>query len=188
MNDIWNINLSAWVIQDGNYSDFEVGQETSFALELFPRKLEVSKNTKTSATALEAGWYSVCAETAFARPLVLDFGLLAGAGVLYPNDPLCHESGQMLEGEIALFLDSTHFVEELVTETSGMPSLTYTWMIEGISILAGAPYVRSIVNSQRCWVRDLSKATYKKIERTNAMYDDRGHAEYLLHCRKLEVP
>lgn len=34
----FDIGLSAWIIQDGNYEDFEQGQTRSFALEFYPEK------------------------------------------------------------------------------------------------------------------------------------------------------
>ena len=33
----WMIGLDSWVIQDGNYPDFETGQRTDFALEFASR-------------------------------------------------------------------------------------------------------------------------------------------------------
>ena len=30
-----NVGLSSWIIQDGNYEDFAVGQEQRFALEFY---------------------------------------------------------------------------------------------------------------------------------------------------------
>jgi hypothetical protein len=31
----WQIGLSSWIIQDGNYGDFETGQVLGFALEFY---------------------------------------------------------------------------------------------------------------------------------------------------------
>ena len=34
--ELLNVGLDAWIIQDGNYADFRVGEEQDFALEFYP--------------------------------------------------------------------------------------------------------------------------------------------------------
>ena len=44
LGDEWLIGLSAWIIQDGNYGDFSVGQRAEFALEFYAREALKSGN------------------------------------------------------------------------------------------------------------------------------------------------
>ena len=39
----FQIELAAWIIQDGNHDDFSVGQEAKFVLEFYPRSLGLAQ-------------------------------------------------------------------------------------------------------------------------------------------------
>ena len=79
----WLLSMSSWVIQDGNYADFAVGEPRRFALEFFDnssssRLREVEPGVR-SAQAVGEGRHEITAEVAYARDdlVMLDFGLLA---------------------------------------------------------------------------------------------------------------
>ena len=50
-----SIGLSAWIIQDGNYGDFRVGQQARFALEFHPQAMEPAQHTAPFLHHLEGG-------------------------------------------------------------------------------------------------------------------------------------
>ncbi len=78
--------MSSWVIQDGNYPDFVVGERRAFALEFFDRGtrepvrgLHEAAPGIRSAQLVGQARYEITAEVAYAGRdfVLLDFGLLA---------------------------------------------------------------------------------------------------------------
>lgn len=59
----WEIGLSAWIIQDGNYDDFAAGQMAEFALEFYSPKYQKSKSRVKSCKQLGAAKYSVIGDS-----------------------------------------------------------------------------------------------------------------------------
>lgn len=51
--DTLDVGLSAWIVQDGNYGEFSVGQQTSFALEIWFREFTSFAETGSEAIGLE---------------------------------------------------------------------------------------------------------------------------------------
>src|SRR5271168_4560671 len=75
----WDVGLSAWIVQDGNYSDFEVGQIAEFALEFW---LPEGVAPQASSGEVSADNVGDCAYDAVAEVLlqtdrltVLDLGV-----------------------------------------------------------------------------------------------------------------
>jgi hypothetical protein len=75
------IGLSAWIIQDGNYKEFEVGREYRFALEFYPHEIVVDGDRHSEprlsliSNAIYEAWGAVlfCSDSAW----VVDFGVPA---------------------------------------------------------------------------------------------------------------
>jgi hypothetical protein len=78
----WNIGLSAWIVQDGNYPDFVVGEFVEFAVEFYQDAgtgIELC-NSDVSAIQVTDTTYSVIAEKILQTDdvTVLDIGLSRG--------------------------------------------------------------------------------------------------------------
>ncbi len=76
----WNIGLSAWIIQDGNYPDFAVGEIVEFAVEFYRRPgttVEVCQAEVFARHVTETA-YGVAAQKVLATDdvTVLDIGIL----------------------------------------------------------------------------------------------------------------
>ncbi len=174
------IGLSSWIIQDGNYDDFEVGQTRAFALEFYaPQSLtRVRAGSKAFRHVVDADFdvRSECVHGA-KNWWILDFGLLAYSDRPAP-EPL--EVGQLFQGRISLGVDPFFYFEEHARQ-EGTPALIYDWRIDRIEMQT-APFVEQ----HRMLVRDASKLGWRSIERTKAWDDDGGNAEYLLHCTCLD--
>src|SRR5262245_41453887 len=54
-----SVGLSSWIIQDGNYDNFQVGQERSFALEFYPHSIKPSNRTLLTATNIKENCFQV---------------------------------------------------------------------------------------------------------------------------------
>lgn len=64
MNKV-NVGLSAWIIQDGNYTDFEIGQTYSFASEFYPYSLQPSRSHIKTARLIKARPYQINAQVEY---------------------------------------------------------------------------------------------------------------------------
>jgi hypothetical protein len=68
---IWNIGLSAWIIQDGNYPDFAVGTPVEFAVEFYLRPgtpVDVCES-EVCAKQIRDNSYAVVAEKVLPRKM-----------------------------------------------------------------------------------------------------------------------
>jgi len=190
---IWNIGLSAWIIQDGNYPDFAVGDTVEFAAEFYLRPGTIVDvcESETCARQIAENSYAVVAEKVlFSEAVtVLDIGILA-----YHDGPLQlpdTEGRCRLRTTLDLSLDPYFYFERL-RHDAGVPPLIYTWRISSI-LLQTAPFIETIADSgpyagQRMKSRDASKLAYAEITRTDSWGDDGGFGEYILRCDLLPVP
>lgn len=189
----WNVGLDAWIIQDGNYPDFAVGEIVEFAVEFY----------QAPGTAIE-----VCSSDAFAKPVnrasydvvaekvlvsdqltVLDIGILVyQEGV---SQFLMVEGSGRVRTQLELGVDPYMYLERL-SKDDQIPALVYSWRI--LSILRQtAPFIEvtsdcDFGSKGKVMTRDLSKLGYEEIARTDAWRDDEGLGEYILHCDLLPVP
>mgnify|MGYP003473031586 CR=1 FL=1 len=59
----WSLDLAAWIIQDGNYPDFELGQSAEFAVEFWPvEPFAIAIGGIRSAVPGAGSTYDVCAQ------------------------------------------------------------------------------------------------------------------------------
>jgi hypothetical protein len=77
---VWNIGLGVWIIQDGNYSDFAVGQMAQFAVEFYRKPTDgISQTSHPISTTLQKdSIYEVVAEKALQTEdlTILDIGVI----------------------------------------------------------------------------------------------------------------
>jgi hypothetical protein len=179
---VWTLGIDAWVIQDGNYKDFVLGQRCNFAVEAYPHAVERRGSAgKPQAHQLEYGHYEFSgASLNFLGHggWVIDFGL-----VCYGQAPLPEglDAGDVLAGVVAFYLPHPAVYEQRFVDEA--PSQIYSWRVERIR-LATTPWVEVAPGSvgRR---RDETKIGYVDVEATDAWIDDDGSANYLLDCRLL---
>ena len=190
----WHIGLSPWIIQDGNYGDFHVGQVADFALEVFgPSPLLPSELTEGRATLIEGCRYSVNAEVAYSGSdlAVLDFGVRAYSQHLRPTS-------RWVGGELSLGIDPYFYFEQL-SKDSRVPPLIYAWKVTRI-LRDSAPYIEGVgPGGRKAWVWDEPKRVSEDVDHTDAWGEDRkrratpgspptsGFA-YTLICTNLDEP
>ena len=175
-----NICVDSWIIRDGNYGDFTVGQEARFALEFYPYSLKPSGCRTPSATLLRASRYRVCARVAFTAEgvWVLDMGFLA---YQESEPPGYGEKDSWVEGEISLGIDPFMYFERL-KNLPGMTQLAYDFRIEEI-LLETTPWVEETGGSGGATlVRDEREESFRRVAATDAWNDDGGRASYILKC------
>jgi len=110
----------------------------------------------------------------------IDVGILA---FREERPPANVRQGSWLRGSAYIGIDPFFYFERLARQ-SGAPALIYDWKIVKIEVQT-APFIEV---KPRVTERDQSLLGWKEIAETNAWDDDGGHAEYLLHCRRISGP
>lgn len=183
---VWQIGLSSWIIQDGNYGDLETGQVLEFALEFYSENFRPSGTKRKSFKKIDAAKYEIVGEVIFLSDAVwvLDFGVRAFRESKPPNGI---SVGSFVTAEIHLGIDPFFYFEYLY-DLQGMPPLIFTWIINSIDQQT-APFIESReAPGRKLLIRDQKKLGYKTIPKTDAWKDDGGHAEYILTCELLQTP
>ena len=179
----WHIGLSAWIIQDGNYPDFAVGDRFEAALEFgFYHPPAMVERGVPSAKHVEGCDYEVVARIETVAPdlWVVDIGIKAFQESPPPVGAL---PGQMASGQIYLGIDPFFYFESL-GQLPQLPPLIYTWRVLDI-VRQTAPLIPA---GERMLVRDPERRGWQPLERTEAWKDDGGNGEYVLRCELLPDP
>ncbi len=180
-----SVAVDSWIVQDGNYGDFAVGDNAKFALEFAGGRLRPSASRETLARQLELGVYEICAQVLFAdaKVWVIDFGLCAFSEMTPPEYA---KPGTWVEGEISVGIDPFFYMEYL-HKLTGMPNLFYNWHVASI-MRNDTPWLVE-VNSHggKTLSRDEAKETWTSVVRTDAWNDDEGRSSYLLTVERCDV-
>ncbi|MCI0744715.1 MAG: hypothetical protein L0Y58_04840 [Verrucomicrobia subdivision 3 bacterium] len=166
----WEIGLSSWIIQDGNYGDFETGQNAEFALEFYSQNFRKTHLRSKSCKKLGAAKYAIVGEIIYLTDevWVLDFGICA---FQESKPPEGIRVGDFIAAEIYLGIDPFFYFERLYTLPK-IPALIYSWKINSIGQQT-APFIETREPSgQKVLIRDENKLGYKIIGKTDAWKDD----------------
>jgi hypothetical protein len=174
-----HIGMDAWIIQDGNYGDFEAGGHHRFALEFHPHDLAPVDSTSegprhflhhqvgalhevrgTIVRATQSNW-------------VIDFGVPAFQDF---SPPTWAKVGGQVQGVAYIGIDPFFYSERLKNE-AGMPDLFRNWLIRRIW-LETTPWVESPTLISRAEV----PPTFAEVSKTDAWHDDQERAHYVLEC------
>ena len=162
----WNIGLSAWIVQDGNYGDFERGQTAEFAVEFWVRgQLEPAARAPTARPNGDA--YDIVGAVG---PVVPEaWALDCGIPVFQTGAPPAGVApGDVVAGTVEFGVDPFDYFERLA-RIDAMPPLVLSWRIESI--------------------RRRTADGWAATDRTDAWRDDdHGVAEYSFECVLLDVP
>lgn len=191
MTDEVAIYLSSWIIQDGNYHDFAVGESRAFALEfeVSDAALEHRQSIQQKlAMRITEARYKVAGEVNFVSPaaagtrehyIAIDFGLPAYC-CFTEQPPQGFKIGQWVEGEVNLCIDHYYYFEFLARRQQ-VPAMIFDWKINRIEAYTG-PRAK-LVNGQV--IRPaLSEKTWRDITETDA-HAGNGTDGYILHCSRI---
>ena len=175
-----SISVDSWIIQDGNYCDFAVGDTSKFALEFSGKNLVPTFTCERSAQLLHTSVYRIQAMVVFVHPTVwvIDFGVLAFWDV---EPPSFAKIGDWVEGDIFVGIDP-FFYKEYLHKLPGIPNLHYNWEVEGV-LRQDTPWLTA-VNEQGgiTMSRDAAREQWTDVQHTKAWDDDDGRASYVLRC------
>jgi hypothetical protein len=172
------IGLSAWIIQDGNYGDFAVGDEARFALEFHANSHTIISEAPLSAVCIKDSTYCVIAQVVFKKDAltIIDFGYRA-----FSEQLLDVVEGDWIKAAIYIGIDPFMYFEGWARK-DGIPEISYTWCINQI-FLETTPRIEE---KPRYFVRDKNRFSEVSIQKTDAWKDDEGHGDYVLECEKIQ--
>jgi hypothetical protein len=177
------VGIDSWIIQDGNYGDFRVGEAAKFALEFYPHTVQVAQSYEASFERIRASRYRVRGQVVHVgrSVWVIDFGVMA-----YQNHepPPVAKKGGWVEGEVYLGIDPFFYFEELHS-LPGMPTLRYGWRIKNIYLETTPWLSRKDETGRTILTRDEQQKSFVEVAETNAWHDDEGRGHYGLECEKI---
>jgi hypothetical protein len=182
MTDLLTIGVDAWIIQDGNYPDFARDDRAAFAVEFYASAaLNQAEPKSTLRPSLVNTEPAHCEALGRVVHVADDWWAIDVGAVLFREEkpPINVRLGNWMSGEIYVGVDPYFYFERLAYQPDA-PGLIYDWRVEKIEIQT-APFIKR----GRMIIRDTAQLGWKEIAQTDAWADDDGHAEYVLHCRRV---
>jgi len=135
----WSLGMDAWIVQDGNYGEFERGQVAELAVEFWATdRLVDAPGHAPSARPKGDGSYAITGQVIAIRDDA--WALDCGIGIFQDQRPPDGISiGDWLTGTVHLGIDPFFYFEHLHA-FEAFPPLIYTWQIVTISIQT-APFI-----------------------------------------------
>jgi hypothetical protein len=186
MTELFVVELSSWIIQDGNYGEFARGDQAAFALEFYASHelvtFEPEGTPMPSLINAGAPLYKASGQVVHVADdwWAIDVGI---AIFREETPPYSVRPGSWIRGAVHVGIDPFFYFERLAVQPDA-PALIYDWTIEKIEMQT-APWIEV---RPRLMERDPERLGWKEIDRTDAWKDDGGHAQYLLHCKRLPTP
>jgi hypothetical protein len=174
----WLIHIPAWVILDGNYANFAVGDFSEFALcSIFPKV--VPQETGVTGARRCGDRYVIEAKVVAesGRVRFFDFGLAAYVhATRLETDPRSLAGVSWFTATTELAVDWFTYFDDLA-KLPGVPPLIYPWTITGVW-----RKVRRAIDGPEQQESE-NQVRYTALEKTDALGFDSAHFEYLLRCR-----
>jgi hypothetical protein len=179
------IYLARWIIEDGNYDDFCVGERRKFALECWaPTPLTKSAENVVALREQSGHSYDVVGKRVFTSDSVwvIDCGVLAYSERESEIEGGCRV-GDFVQGNLRFGVDPFFYFEQHYKIPS-IPPLIYEWQVNSIE-QDTTPYILSN-DDARMYIRDERQRSHQSVRGTakNLIIPDQG-PEFILYCSKL---
>lgn len=174
-----SVGLSPWIIGEGNYADFIVGEHRAFAVEFYaPQNLRRVRSGRRSFVHRERCHYTIVGRPTLVASdwWVIDFGVPVFTNTAPPVD---YRVGDLLSGDVCLGVDPFFYFVDLAKRRDA-PPLIFDWRIDRIEMETG-PFIESGAGP----VRDAGRAVQQDVDRTGRPQHEDGAPEYTLHCTRL---
>lgn len=179
---IIHVGVDSWIIQDGNYPDFEAGGAYRFALEFYPLEIKADDEVASGYEQCLAGGaeHRIAARVLRATQSwwVIDVGV-----PMYQDatPPPWVRPGMTISGRISVGIDPFFYTEGLKDEPT-MPDLLRSWTLRSIA-LETTPWEEAVMpTGGKLRTRKEGDRSFVLVPRTDAWQDDGGHAHYVLEC------
>ncbi|MYM66476.1 hypothetical protein GTP45_06450 [Pseudoduganella sp. FT55W] len=179
------IGMNSWIIKDGNYGDFSVGDKNTFALEFCGGGFTKSEKRAIKLELIKNSCYRFCGKVIYVRPnvWVIDVGVKA---FWESSPPEFISVGDWIEGEIFLGIDPFFYKDYLYKE-DGIQNLSYSWAIKRIERNA-TPWLMTLnPRGGKLLTRDDRQEHWVDTNSTDAWEDDNGRADYVLHVELCDL-
>jgi hypothetical protein len=178
------IYLARWIIEDGNYDDFCVGDRRKFALEFWaPTPLTKSAENVMALREQSGHSYDVTGKLVFTSDgvWVIDCSVLAYFERESEIDGEC-KVGDFVQGSLRFGVDPFFYFEQHY-KIPNIPPLIYEWQVNSIE-QDTTPYILS--NDARTYIRDERRRSHQSVRGTakNFIIPDQG-PEFILYCSRL---
>lgn len=167
--DEWLVHVNAWMIEDGNYPDLEIGSIVHAALQFEAGPIQ-DAGTAPPSMQRRAGDYRVVAPLRQIRGKVW---ILEGGPSAYAERLEWEGDGERVSMTARLFLDPFPF-REVLGRLPGVPAIDYNWRVTGI-------WKHLSPNAPASIGEDFD---IEPIERTDAIRDNGGTAVYVLRAHR----
>lgn len=127
------IHLSRWIVEDGNYADFHIGEARRFAVEVWNQSpLTRSTEHVTALRKQRDHSYDFSGRLVFASDgvWVIDCGVLAYSDRKSEIDPEC-KAGDFVRGHLKFGVDPFFYFEQHC-KIPHIPPMIYGWKINSI--------------------------------------------------------
>lgn len=177
--DIW---LSSWIIEDGNYDDFDVGETRKFAVEFWsPSCMTKTNECVLSLRQKENHSYSANGKITFATDdvVVIDCGVLTYSE---RRAEVQGKIGDFVTGDLSFGIDP-YFYFGYLYKIPGMPPLIYQWQIDAI-VQDTTPFIQGEVCGRLGWVPDEKRRSFKNVGTTR---NNPAGSDHVRRCTKVDV-
>lgn len=180
------ISLARWIIEDGNYADFCVGENRRFALEFWASS-PLTRTTENSISLREQSGhsYDVVSKLLFASDVVrvIDCGVLAYSEWNGEVEDGC-KIGDFVRGNLRFGVDPFPYLGTH-SKIPGIPPLIYEWQVNSIDEDT-TPFVLS--EDGRTYTRDESQRSHQAVRSTSQDVITPNRApEFVLYCSNLGI-
>jgi hypothetical protein len=186
-DSVWHVGVAPWIIQDGNYGDFAIADETSFALEFYKqdewRRSDIASRTASHQSGAN---HHVTAEVVLRADdwYVIDFGIRAYCEGALPTTVIV---GDFVAGGLYLGIDPFFYFERL-SKRDDAPPLSYEWRVEAIQ-RETTPLI--LDESKKAFVPNVAHVRRESVRATDAWSDSARRnvsVEYVLRCALVAGP
>lgn len=188
-----HVGLNSWIVQDGNYDDFETNGSYRFALEFSPKDVKplprddhAEQPIFTQVAGDEHEVFGTVLRVTESN-WVADFGVPAFQD---SKPPAWAHPGVTFHGRVYIGVDP-YFYGSYLKDEPGMPNLFREWIVTRI-LLETTPWVE-VTNPNgsktrtRNFVRDSVPRTFVEVSKTDAWHDDGGCGNYILECKLEDI-
>lgn len=173
MTELLEVGLSSWIIADGNYENFSVGDVRSFALEYYSEAELRPATASPSHRHLGDARHAVTGRRVHLVPTwcAIDIGVLAYRQLhSFPPPP------PSFRGQVYLGVDPFFYFESLAREADA-PALIYDWRIYRIEVETAPRFLKDGL-----MIYDPDKRKRADVQ------DTKGGEDFILHCERLPAP
>lgn len=195
----WTIGIAQWILEDGNYNYFEVGNNYQFAVEFYLKDFEIVTGDPSFVPSVSKlddhpNAYSVVAPLVYKDDEIymLNLGGITAFDECPPNDSPPKYSaraarisalkiGDIIQADLYLNIDHYLYFETQCFR-EGVPSIIYTWHIDSIEKMTAELMHDPTLPYPNLMHVDSSTVQWSQTNKVLVSPGPRSYCEHMLHC------